>query len=335
MTEQEKNRLQNFFHAVQQYVGRDLSTPEALVLATIFPSLQSRSPGSQNGAGDIVGQARERAEQALESERQRVAETIKQTLGSLVAAPGGPASAQESGALALLNKATSLQQLQQAGQAAFPGKRTDAPPIVQIGERLMELVKEEVDRCFQEQFGKLNQQMAETLQRLNQWMAEQPQPATQDGVPTTAQATPATTASEAATSEAQASAPAATPPATASAATTPVAVTSATATAATATAAAATSPSAMSSAATSPVVTPPVVTPPGVTPTVIPPDPPLPDPSVPDPSLPEPPQPASSTPDAPPPEPPENTAAPDAGEATAAPATMPDSAPEPEATAPD
>lgn len=173
MNEQEKTRLQNFFQAVQQYIGRDLSTPEALVLATIIPSLQSPAPASSPVGGDFVNDARLRAGQILDAERQRVTDTMKATLGAARPAAAIGDSQQENATLAVLNQAASLQQLQQAGQAAFAGKDSEAPAIVQIGTRLMDMIKEEVERCFQEQFGPLNQQMTQTLQSLNDWMALQ------------------------------------------------------------------------------------------------------------------------------------------------------------------
>ncbi len=126
------NRLRELLEVIQQFVGRELTAPEALVLASIFPSLQAE--GAPARAPDPISEARQRAALVVAEGRKRADDTIGATLRNMGGGPGRPV----------------------------------VPPVAnQVTEHLAELVKTEVARCFDERFGALNQQMVSALQQLS------------------------------------------------------------------------------------------------------------------------------------------------------------------------
>jgi Glu-tRNA(Gln) amidotransferase subunit E-like FAD-binding protein len=138
MSSEKPDRYQEFSAGVEQYIGRALSAPEKIVLASIFPALVSGADAHAVPA-DAVTQARLRAAQAVEEGRKRASETISSTLHA-VRANNAPTA-------------------------------TTVPDAAQITRHLAELVRSEVERCFEQRFGEIHKQMTEALSYLNQMVA--------------------------------------------------------------------------------------------------------------------------------------------------------------------
>lgn len=173
MNVQELTQFQEFIAAVQKYIGRELSAPEAIALVGYFPSLKGSSGVSANS--DLVTEARLRAAQALNEGRQRVDESMTNTLQILGAVPAGAVAAQEGGVVKLINQAGSLAQLSAAGaNATASGAQQQIPGVMgQIAERLMVLVKAEVERGIETRFAPLNEQISAAVQQLSDWVGTQ------------------------------------------------------------------------------------------------------------------------------------------------------------------
>lgn len=143
MSTEKPDRFQAFSASVEQYIARPLSPPEKIVLASIFPALVN-GPDAHAVPADAVTQARLRAAQAVEEGRKRASETINSTLHGL---RGNSAPA-----------------------------ATAIPDAAQITQHLTELVRTEVERCFERRFGEMHKQMAEVLQHLNQMVTPRDAP---------------------------------------------------------------------------------------------------------------------------------------------------------------
>ncbi|MBT2748494.1 MULTISPECIES: hypothetical protein [unclassified Lysobacter] len=145
-------QLRVFAH---KYFDLELSEAQRaeLALHLIAPDAHARAQTSA-AAGGRRGQAGD----AIDEERQRIQAVIKQSLGRAQAALISNAQAEraaESAVLGALERTDSLEGLRPKDLP--PG--TQPPLISQIAGRLTELIKAEVDACFQQQFGPLALQL--------------------------------------------------------------------------------------------------------------------------------------------------------------------------------
>jgi hypothetical protein len=117
-------------------------------------ALHLTASDARTAAGGRRGQAGD----AIDEERQRIQAVIKQSLGRAQAALISNAQAEraaESAVLGALERTDSLEGLRPKDLP--PGAQ---PPLIsQIAGRLTELIKAEVDACFQQQFGPLALQL--------------------------------------------------------------------------------------------------------------------------------------------------------------------------------
>lgn len=139
-------------------LGRDLQPEEQQVLsayiATIDAPPPSAPPPPPGGAAGV-----------LERGRQQILDVIQQNLSRAQAAVDGNAKAEraaETAVLGAVERAQSLEDLMPAkpvpGEAAIP-----PTPMEQIAVRLAELVRHEVDACFQRQIGPLARQLQDVI----------------------------------------------------------------------------------------------------------------------------------------------------------------------------
>lgn len=144
-------------------LGRALQAEEQQVLSAYVamvgaqsqpPAPASPPPPPPGGAAGV-----------LENGRQQIEAVIRQSLNRAQAAVDGNAKAEraaETAVLGAVERAQSLQDLMPAkpapGAAAIP-----LTPMEQIAARLAELVRHEVDACFQRQIGPLARQLQDVI----------------------------------------------------------------------------------------------------------------------------------------------------------------------------
>ncbi len=144
----------------RSWLKRPLTEQERQQLLDFQRSWQGSPPS------DPAAQARRQAEQVIEAERQRTQDSISNILRSVRRASGEALRAQESGEQALLQAveaASSLADLRPSHLS--PGQPGGSSQIVmaQIADRLANLVRSEVQRCFEQQFGSLRRQLESAL----------------------------------------------------------------------------------------------------------------------------------------------------------------------------
>ncbi|MBN7135503.1 hypothetical protein A7A76_12110 [Lysobacter enzymogenes] len=140
--------------ALQVEEQQVLSAYVAMVGAQSLPPAPASPPPSPGGAAGV-----------LESGRQQIEAVIRQSLNRAQAAVDGNAKAEraaETAVLGAVERAQSLQDLMPAKPA--PGAAAIPPtPMEQIAVRLAELVRHEVDACFQRQIGPLARQLQDVI----------------------------------------------------------------------------------------------------------------------------------------------------------------------------
>jgi len=151
----------------RNWLGRELDDAEHTQLTIFLAALDSDSRDQASnlpiGGGGLRGQAGN----TVDSERQRIQNLIRQTLGRTQTAIIGNANAEraaETAVLGAVERASSLQDLRPPKPAAATPEQRDDPLIAQIAGRLTELIKIEVEKCFQEQFGPLALQLQAVIE---------------------------------------------------------------------------------------------------------------------------------------------------------------------------
>lgn len=145
-------------------LGRALQAEEQQVLsayvAMVGAQSQPPAPASPSPSPPPGGAAG-----VLENGRQQIEAVIRQSLNRAQAAVDGNAKAEraaETAVLGAVERAQSLQDLMPAKPA--PGAAAIPPtPMEQIAARLADLVRHEVDACFQRQIGPLARQLQDVI----------------------------------------------------------------------------------------------------------------------------------------------------------------------------
>lgn len=141
-------------------LGRDLQTDEQRMLSAYVAMIGAQSPPPPEPPPPSGGAAG-----ALENGRRQIEEVIRLSLGRAQAAVDGNARAEraaETAVLGAVERAQSLQDLMPAKPA--PGAAAIPPtPMEQIALRLADLVRQEVDACFQRQIGPLARQLQDVI----------------------------------------------------------------------------------------------------------------------------------------------------------------------------
>ncbi|MEH6418128.1 hypothetical protein [Pseudomonas sp. CGJS7] len=150
----------------RNWLGRELDDAEHTQLTIFLAALDSDSRDQASNL-PIGGGLRGQAGNTVDSERQRIQNLIRQTLGRTQTAIIGNANAEraaETAVLGAVERASSLQDLRPPKPAAATPEQRDDPLIAQIAGRLTELIKIEVEKCFQEQFGPLALQLQAVIE---------------------------------------------------------------------------------------------------------------------------------------------------------------------------
>lgn len=162
----------------RDWLERELSDAERLQLAAFAAGVAHNggAPGAAPGPADA---ARARAAQSIDSGRQRAQDLIQQSLQrtqqtvaagppAAVAAAAAATVEAENAVLASVERAQSLQDLRPSAAPAAGSAPPGSAVIGQIAERLAQLVKTEVDACFQRQFGPVAAQLQAALDMARQ-----------------------------------------------------------------------------------------------------------------------------------------------------------------------
>jgi hypothetical protein len=131
------------------------------------------SPGAAGAAasGDPAAHARLQAEQALNEGRQRSESLIRDVLQKLQTTTSQALQAHEREEQAILKIVQTAHSLNDLRPSALMPPASGLPPaaqlaIPQIADRLANLVKTEVEQCFERYFGPLQRQLADALERI-------------------------------------------------------------------------------------------------------------------------------------------------------------------------
>ncbi|TRX74971.1 hypothetical protein [Pseudomonas mangiferae] len=162
----------------QNWLKRPLTEQERQHLLAFQRSLRD-----QTRQRDPAAQARRQAEETIEEGRQRTRDSIADVLRTVRQASSEALQAQQNGEQALLQAveaASSLADLRPSN--LNPGAPGGTSQIVmsQIADRLANLVKSEVQQCFEQNFGSLRRQLESALAVLQETnrSAGSPDPAT-------------------------------------------------------------------------------------------------------------------------------------------------------------
>lgn len=141
-------------------LGRELGQDEQQVLAAYVALVEAQSPAPATASRGDVGNL-------FDSERQQIQEVIRQSLQraqSAVASNARAGEAAEREVLGVVERAQSLQDLIPPKPApGAPARTAPATPMEQIAVRLGELVREEVQACFQREIGPLARQLQQVI----------------------------------------------------------------------------------------------------------------------------------------------------------------------------
>lgn len=155
----ERDRQLRLF--AKNYFGLD-EAQCAQVAALMEVQSLSQSPPARIGDGPGT-----QAAGTIEVGRQHIQNVIRQSLGRTQTAVMGNAKAEraaETAVLGAVERATSLQDLRPPRPAGGAQAPAEDPLIAHIAARLTELIKLEVDACFQQQIGPLASQLRDVIQ---------------------------------------------------------------------------------------------------------------------------------------------------------------------------
>lgn len=129
----------------------------------------------QLGLADKAGSnpaalARQQVEQAIEAGKQQTQDSIRQILQNVQSASTQALQAHENGEQAILKAVTAAHSLADLHPATSGSTQagTDPAATAQIASRLEELVKNEVQKCFEQNFGALKTQLENAIATLNE-----------------------------------------------------------------------------------------------------------------------------------------------------------------------
>ncbi|MGO1070247.1 hypothetical protein [Lysobacter sp. CA199] len=150
----------------RNWLGRELDENEHAQLAIFLAALDPASRDQASNLPMATG-LRDQAGNTIDAGRQRIQNMIRQSLGRTQAAVIGNAKAEraaETAVLGAVERASSLQDLRPTKPAAGAADSREDPLIAQIAGRLTELIKIEVEACFQQQFGPLALQLQAVIE---------------------------------------------------------------------------------------------------------------------------------------------------------------------------
>lgn len=177
----------------EQYLGRPLQAPEAQQLMGFQHSLQQQ-PAAPSGA---IQQARQQAQQTIAQGQNRAGASVRDILASIQASSSQALQVQEAEEQAILKLLEGTQSLAELRPSSLqPGMSSlqagSQLALSQIAEHLSNLARQEVEKCFQQYFGPLSEQLQTVVQRLQAQDAAAPVPPDAAASPSAAEpATPA------------------------------------------------------------------------------------------------------------------------------------------------
>jgi len=167
----------------------ELQELDRFVLARAGAAPETSATSAAPAPANPAALARAQTEQLLDDGRQRTALLIRDVLQRLRATAEQALQAQEREEQAILNVVQAARSLGDLRPSALAPAASNLPStaqlaLPQIADRLANLVKSEVERCFQQSFGPLQQQLAEAIRRVDAAGAAQaPAPATNGTTP--------------------------------------------------------------------------------------------------------------------------------------------------------
>ncbi|MGC0151391.1 hypothetical protein ACPRNU_02885 [Chromobacterium vaccinii] len=152
----------------EQYLGRPLEALEQDQLLQLQQAIRNQAAPSANA----VQQARQQAQRAIAQGQNRAASSVRDLLEAIQSNSSKALQvqdAEEQAILKLLEGSQNLAELRpstlQSGMGGLqPGSQL---ALTQIAEHLSNLARQEVEKCFQQSFGPLTQQLQALAERLN------------------------------------------------------------------------------------------------------------------------------------------------------------------------
>jgi hypothetical protein len=161
----------------QTWLKRDLTAAELSELEQFRQSWENPDRTHQRMTGgtassDPAAHARAQAAQALNEGKQRSESLIRDVLQKLQATASQALQAHEREEQAILKIVETAHSLNDLRPSALMPPAAGLPPaaqlaLPQIADRLANLVKTEVERCFERYFGPLQRQLATALERID------------------------------------------------------------------------------------------------------------------------------------------------------------------------
>jgi len=154
----------------EQYLNRPLEAEEEAQLLKLQQGFQGRSPAG--GARNVVDDARRQAQLAMTQGQAQATSGMRGILESIQASSTQALEVQEKEEQAIVQLLESCKTLSDLRPASLnPGLSGLQPgnqlALTQIAGHLANLAKQEVENCFNQQFGPLITQLKELIQRLN------------------------------------------------------------------------------------------------------------------------------------------------------------------------
>jgi hypothetical protein len=123
-------------------------------------------------SGDPAAQVRQQAAQAVSEAKQRSESAIRDVLKKLQGTTAQALQAHESEEQAILRIVEAARSLNDLRPSVLNLAASGAPPsaqvmLPQIADRLVNLIKTEVDQCFERHFGPLQRQLAAVIEQHN------------------------------------------------------------------------------------------------------------------------------------------------------------------------
>lgn len=151
----------------EQYLGRALEPQEAQQLLILQQNLQSQPAPPLNA----VQQARQQAQQTIAQGQNRASSSVRDILASIQASSSKALQVQEAEEQAILKLLEGTQSLAELRPSTLqPGMNNlqagSQLALSQIAEHLSNLARQEVEKCFNQYFGPLTEQLQDVVQKL-------------------------------------------------------------------------------------------------------------------------------------------------------------------------
>lgn len=162
----------------EQYLGRPLAGDETQTLFGLQQQLQ-RQPAPTSGA---VQQARQQAMQLISQGQHQASSGMRHILESIHQSSSVALQVQEQEEQAILKLLEGTQTLAELRPSALQPGRGELQPasqlaLTQIADHLSNLARQEVERCFQQTFGPLTEQLQALAQQMQSQLDAAPAPA--------------------------------------------------------------------------------------------------------------------------------------------------------------